>query len=204
MGKSTKTQHLRERMRPAAKQSKQQTLDSLQDAPQKEPDRAVDSDQKKHIVITEIGTQTKEDELALKVAFRLLPSKTAFSKMKSDLWFDGRQLSSITIGIPQSPLATNDFELTPVLNMKGIRAGSHTIKAEMCELWAEDEKRTITSKEVTIEYVPMKREDRLIKVPIVKSVAGNDLAIVSDSEKNIYREIEEDMKKEAVSRQDKY
>jgi hypothetical protein len=50
----------------------------------------------------------------------------------------------------------------------------------------------------------MKREDRLIKVPIVKSVAGNDLAIVSDSEKNIYREIEEDMKKEAVSRQDKY
>jgi hypothetical protein len=204
MGKSTKTQHLRERMRPAAKQSKQQTLDSLQDAPQKEPDRAVDSDQKKHIVITEIGTQTKEDELALKVAFRLLPSKTAFSKVKSDLWFDGQKISSVTVGIPQSPLATNDFELTPVLNMKGISAGSHTIKAEMCELWAEDEKRTSTSKEVTIEYVPMKREDRLIKVPIVKSIAGNDLAIVSDSEKNIYREIEEDMKKEAVSRQDKY
>jgi len=50
----------------------------------------------------------------------------------------------------------------------------------------------------------MKREDRLIKVPIVKNVAGIDIAIVSDSEKNIYREIEEDMKKEAVSRQDKY
>ena len=151
MGKSTKTQHLREKMRAAAKQSKQQTLDSLQDAPQKEPDRAVDSDQKKHIVITEIGTQTKEDELALKVAFRLLPSKTAFSKVKSDLWFDGQKISSVTVGIPQSPLATNDFELTPVLNMKGISAGSHAIKAEMCELWAENEKSTSTSKEVTIE-----------------------------------------------------
>jgi len=201
MGKSTKTQHLREKMRTAAKQSKQQTLDNLQDAPQK-PDKAAESDQEKHIVITEIGTQTKEDELALKIAFRLLPSKTAFSKVKSDLWFDGQQISSVTIGIPQSPLATNDFELAPVLDMKGIEAGPHTIKAEMHELWASDEKLTSTSKEVTIEYVPMKREDRLIRVPIVKSVAGTDLAIVSDTEKNIYRKIEEDMKKEAISRRD--
>jgi hypothetical protein len=202
MGKSTKTQHLREKMRAAAKQSKQRKLDSLQDAPQKEPPKADTSVPKRHIVITEIGTQTKEDELALRIAFRLLPSKTGFSKVKSDLWFDGQQISSVTIGIPQSPLATNDFELTPVLDMKGITGGPHTIKAEMYELWSSDEKLTNASKEVTIEYVPMKREDRMIRVPIVKSVAGTDLAIVSDSEKNIYREIEEDMKKETISRRD--
>jgi hypothetical protein len=202
MGKSTKTQHLREKMRAAAKQSKQQTLDSLQEAPQKESDKVVDSDQKKHIVITEIGIQTKEDELSLTIAFKLLPSKTAFSKVKSDLWFDRQQISSVIIGIPQSPLATNDFELAPVLNMKGIPAGPHTIRAEMYELWASQEKTTRTSKEVTVDYVPMKKEDRLIRVPIVKSVAGTDLAIISDSEKNIYREIEEDMKKEAISRRD--
>jgi hypothetical protein len=63
-------------------------------------------------------------------------------------------------------------------------------------------KNTNTSKEVTIEYVPLKREDRLIRVPIVKSVAGTDLVVVSDSEKNIYSEIEEDMKKEVISRRD--
>jgi hypothetical protein len=140
MGKSNKAQHLREKMRAAAKQSKQQTLDNLQGSLQKEPEEAADSDQKKRIVVTEIATQTEEDELSLEIAFRLFPSKTAFSKVKLDLSFDDQQLSSVTIGIPQGPLATNDFELKPVLDMKGITAGPHTIKAEMYEFWGSGEK----------------------------------------------------------------
>ncbi len=41
-------------------------------------------------------------------------------------------------------------------------------------------------------------------VPIIKSVAGADLAIVSNAERDIYREIDERMKKEAVSKRDKW
>ena len=84
--------------------------------------------------------------------------------------------------------------------MKGISSGSHLIKVEMYELWSSGEKLTCASKEVSVEYVPQSREDRLIKVPIVKSVAGADLAIVSDSEKDIYREIAENIKKELISK----
>jgi hypothetical protein len=203
MGKSTKTQRLREKMLAAAKQSKQTTLDSLPEVPKKESAKAVESEQKKQIVITEIDTVTKEDELALKVGFRLLPSKTAFSKIVADLYFDGQRLNSVRISIPQSPLAADDFELTPVLDMKGISAGSHIIKVEMYELWS-GEKLTCASKEVAVEYVPKSREDRLIKVPIVKSIAGTNLAVVSDSEKGIYREIEENMKKELISKRDEW
>jgi len=72
----------------------------------------------------------------------------------------------------------------------------------MYALWSSNEKLICTSKEATIEYVPLKREDRLVRVPIIKSVAGADLAIVSDSQKNIYREIEEEMKKESFSKRD--
>ena len=74
----------------------------------------------------------------------------------------------------------------------------------MYELWSLGEKLTITTKEVTIDYVSLRREDRLKKVPIVKSVAGADLGIVSDSEKSIYREMEENMKKDAISKRDKW
>ncbi len=88
--------------------------------------------------------------------------------------------------------------------MTGIRKGEHHLRVEMYELWSTSEKLTCTSKEVTIEYIPLKREDRLIKVPILKSVAGADLAIVSDAERNIYREIDEGMKKETVSRRDEW
>jgi len=204
MGKSTKTQRLREETRAAVKQSKQTTLDSLPKVPKKESAKTVESDHKKQIVITEIETVTKEDELALKVEFRLLPSRTAFSKITSELYFDGQKLKVVCISIPQSPLATDDFELTPVLDMKGINPGLHTIKVEMYELWPSGEKLTCTSKEVTVEYVPKSREDRLVKIPIVKSIAGTDLAIASDSEKSIYREIEESIKKELISKRDEW
>jgi hypothetical protein len=204
MGKSKKNQHLREEMLTAIEQSKQTTLGSFPDMPQKESARADESEQKKQIIITEIGTVTKEDELALEVRFRLLPSKTAFSKITSDLYFDEQKLNSACISIPQSPLATNDFELNPVLDMKGIAAGPHIIRVEMCELWSSGEKLTHASKEVAVNYVPINREDRLIKIPIVKSIAGTDLTVVLNSDKNIYREIEEIMKKESISKRDEW
>jgi hypothetical protein len=91
-----------------------------------------------------------------------------------------------------------------VLDMTGISEGQHALRVDMCELWGSDEKLKCTSKEVAFEYVSVKREDRLVKVPIVKSIAGADLAIVSESEKNIYREIEENIKEESISRRDEY
>src|SRR4030067_3728829 len=132
MGKARSTKNLRA--------SKQLTLDRLPNSPKKNSVDVNVSATKKQIIITEINTVTKEDELALNVGFRLLPSKTAFSKVRSTLWFDGQQISSVSITIPQSPLATDEFELHPVLDMKGINAGSHTIKVEMYELWSSGEK----------------------------------------------------------------
>ncbi len=184
------------------KASKQLTLDRLPSAPKKEPSKTTLQVQEKRIIITEIGTLTKEDELALKVGFKLVPSKTAFSRVKSDLWFDNQQISSVSIRIPQGPLAADDFELTPVLDMKGIPAGSHIIKVEMYELWSSGEKLSQATKEMTVDYVPQTRESRLVKVPILKSVAGTDLVVVSELEKDIYREIEKTMKKEHNSKRD--
>ncbi len=184
------------------KLSKQLTLDNLPDATKNEPAKATGHLQEKQITITEIGTQTKEDELALKVAFKLVPSKTAFSKVQSDLWFDNQRISSVSIRIPQGSLAADEFELTPVLDMKGIPAGSHSIKVEMYELWESVEKLSQATRKLTVDYVPLTREFRLVKVPIVKSVAGTGLVVVSESEKGIYYEIEKTTKKEYISKRD--
>jgi hypothetical protein len=48
----------------------------------------------------------------------------------------------------------------------------------------------------------LRREDRLIKIPIIKSVAGANLAIISDSDKSIYSENEDEIKKESESKRD--
>jgi hypothetical protein len=187
------------------KPSKQLTLDSLPPAPpQKEEAKSDQQKTEKRIIITETGVFTKEDELALKVGFKLFPSKSAFSRVQLDLWFDSQKITSVPVRIPQGALSADEFELTPVLDMKGIPAGAHIIKVEMFELWTSGEKLTQTAKEVTVDYLPLTRESRFVKVPSVKSVAGADLVVVSKSEKKLYRGIEETMKKENNSKRDSW
>jgi hypothetical protein len=186
------------------KSSKQKTLDSSIYSQKKIGIPKPSNAQKKQIIITEISSTTKEDELALKIDFKLLPSKTAFSKVQADLWFESQKISSVSIRVPQSPLAVDEFEFTPVLDMNGIPAGPHTIKVEMSELWSSAERLCQATKEVTIDYIPKTNQERLVKVPIVKSVAGADLEVVSESQKDVYREIGEAEKKELVSKRDQW
>ena len=123
------------------KPTKQLTLDSLPASPKNEPAPANTQKPEKQILITGIDTLTKEDELALKVGFKLLPSKTAFSKVQTDLWFDNQKISSVSIRIPQGALAADEFELTPMLDMKGIPAGVHTIRIGLYEFWSSSGER---------------------------------------------------------------
>ncbi|HIJ08438.1 TPA: hypothetical protein HA274_03740, partial [Candidatus Bathyarchaeota archaeon] len=167
-----------------------------------EPVREGAPQQKKQIEITEITSSTKDDELTLKVGFRLSPSRTSFSRVTADLHFDEKKIDSLNLRILQGLLATDEAEFSSTLDMTGIAEGEHVFRVKMYELWSSGEKLTSTSKETTIKYTPIKREDRLIEVPIVKRTAGADLEIVSDSEKNIYREIEKEMKEEQETRRD--
>ena len=205
MGKSAKILRLREKMRADIGHSKQTTLSNLPDTHKEEPARApIAPKQKKQIEITEINASTREDELALKVAFKLLPSRISFSRITSDLYFDKQKIDSLRLRILQGPLATNEAEFSSTLDMTGIAEGHHILRVEMYESWFSGEKLTSTSKEEAVEYVPLRREDRLVRVPIIKTAAGADLAIVSDSEKNIYREIEENLRKEEISKRDEW
>jgi hypothetical protein len=147
---------------------------------------------------------TKEDELELKISFKLFPSRLSFSKITADLYFDEQKLNSLLVRILQGPLATDESEFTSVFGMKGIAAGLHIVKVEMYELWSDGEKLSNATKQITIDYVPMKKEDRYIKIPTVKKVTGSDLVVVSDSEKDIYREIENESKRELASKRDEW
>ena len=187
-------------MRAEVKHSKQSTLDNTSEMRKTEPAKTPLPN--RQIEITEITTSSREGELILKAAFKLVPSRIAFSRVTAELYFDEQKIDSLRLRILQGPLATDESEFSSVLDMTGIEAGPHNLKIEMYELWEASEKLTCASKEVAIEYVPLKREDKVIRVPIIKSTAGADLTIISDVEKNIYREINEEMKKDSDSRQD--
>jgi hypothetical protein len=206
MSKLTKTGRLRDKALADVLHAKQATFDSLPTNHPSEhlPDRLVNIGQKKQIAITGLVYTVHEKELSLKISFRLSPSKTCFSKVWFVLYFEEKKLSSTCINIPQGPLSGNEFELSPVMDMKGISAGAYAVKVEIYEQWSTGEILTITSKEIQIPYVQVSRQKRFIKLPTVKSFAGTDLLVALDNEKGIYRNIEQGLKKEQVSKRDQW
>jgi hypothetical protein len=203
MGNFTKSQQRREKMKVDFNLAKQSKLDDLSfQFNTTRSKEAVKSS--KAIVITCITDIIKEDELALKIEFSLLPSKVLFSKISLDLYFQEQLIDSTSLHIYPSLLLGGSLEFPQFLDMKGITTGNYQIRVEMYEPWASGEKLNFTSKEITVQYVPQTRAERLVKFPTVKSVAGTDLTVVSSSTKDIYRKIEEDLKKEIISKRDEW
>ncbi len=203
MVKFSKNQQKREIIAIDVKQAKQSTLEDL--SFQFNIERTNEAVRPaKAIVINRITDTTKEDELDLKVEFRLLPSPASFSKVNLDLYFQESLLKSIPLRISQSALLGDNLEYLLALEMKGIVEGNYLIRVEMYEPWDSGEKLNFAFKEVEVHYVPQTREERLVKIPTVKSVAGADLTVVSSSARNIYREIEQDQKQEAISKRDEW
>ena len=137
----------------------------------------------KQIVINRIGTITKYDEMIITVEFKLIPSKTVFSKIKSTLWFDDQEVKSALIEIPQKFGFSDEFQLKSELDMRGINAGVHTIRVELNDLFS-----TVgVIKEEIIEYVPIDKTAGYRKIPLVKKIAGCDFVVISRSEMNKLR-----------------
>jgi hypothetical protein len=155
-------------------QHKQQKLDVFPSELQKEPPR-----KSKQIIISSLDSIPKYDEMALTVAFKLVPSKTVFSKVRSTLWFDGEEVKSDLIGIPQGFGSSDEFQLNYDLDMRGIATGAHTTKAELHDLFSP----CSAVKEETIDYVPLDKKAAYRKIPMVKKIAGEDFTIVSRSAK---------------------
>ncbi len=192
-------QRLRDKTLVDVKKSKQSTFDRL---PQRKISPA-SSQIQKSIVIAQLGHTIKEDELELSITFRLLPSKNVFSNLMLELFFDNDKLGPHLINIPPSQLLGDELEFPIMLDMKGITPGPHTIKAEIYELWNTNEKLTSTSKYVIVQYSPARKEDRYVKVPIVKKIDGAFRIILPD-EKQLYQELGKSQQQELNTKRDQW
>jgi len=154
----------------------------------------------KQITITQLAPTIKNyDELNVDTDFRLVPSKKDFSKIRYTIWFDGQKAYSDLIEIPQSLVASDAFEMKRILDLRGITPGNHTVKVELCDLFSP----SCASKEIAIEYKPLTKEERL-RIPTVKKTEGVDITIVSNDEKEVFREIRDTFRKEKISKRDNW
>ena len=158
----------------------------------------------KQISIKEMTSETGVDELTLTVAFKLAPSRVVFSKVKADLTFNGEPVHSVVLRVPQGALATDEFEYSSVLDMKGIPAGTYQLQTTLYEEDQYGKKRCAAIKQIAVDYVPQTRESRLVKIPSVKSVAGADIAVTTKTQVTILTEREDTLRKEQMSRRDRY
>jgi len=155
----------------------------------------------KQIKITQLVPTTRNyDELNVDADFRLAPSKKDFSKIRYTIWFDGQKAYSDLIEIPQSLIASDEFQMKRILDLRGMPPGIHTVKIELCDLFSP----SCASEETTIEYKPLTKEERFRIIPIVKKTEGVDISIVSNDEKEVFREIKDTLRKEQISKRDKW
>jgi len=155
----------------------------------------------KQITITQLDPTIKNyDELNVDTDFRLVPSKKDFSKIRYTIWFDGQKAYSDLIEIPQSLVASDEFEMKRILDLRGMTPGNHTVKVELCDLFSP----SCASKEIAIEYKPLTKEERFRRIPTVKKTEGVDITIVSNDEKEVFREIRDTFRKEQISKRDNW
>ncbi len=191
-----KKEQIREKILADIKESKQLTFDKLpkQETPQPTPKL------EKFIDIAQLSYSIKENELEFSIAFGLLPSKNCFSNLMLELYFDNNKLNTFRISVPPSKLLGNELEFPVTLDMTGICPSAHTIKVEMYEQWKK-EKLFSTSKYVIVQYSPTRREDRYVKVPIVRKIDGV-FRIILPEEKALYEQFEKSRRREIKNKRD--
>jgi hypothetical protein len=149
--------------------SRQLTLDNQKFSRTISPKATLAANDSRQIILIKTESSQSKNELVIKVAFALSPSKSVFPSIRCNLFFDGQQIKTNLVTIPQNQVATNDFELTPiVLDMKGLNAGFHTFRVDLSELLPLKNKVS-SSKEFTIEYVSALKAEKYVKLPVVKT-----------------------------------
>ncbi len=131
----------------------------------------------KSIIISELTSVVREDELRINVCFGLLPSRVHFSKVHFKLYFENQLLTSAVISVPQGSLVTDSFEFQVFWICMGVVEGQYLVRVEMFESW-QNEKLKFVSKESLVLYVPCDSASRLVRIQPFKSVAGNGLSVV--------------------------
>jgi hypothetical protein len=192
-----KKQRLRIKTQVDINKAKQATFDNLpktQETHESKPQKSI---------LLHLSHLIKENELNLSINFQLLPSRMHFSNLQLDLYFDNNKMNSYQIAIPPSRLLSDELEFPIALDMTGICQGEHIIKVDLAEKWETGEILTHASQYVVVAYSPVRREERYVKVPIVRKVEGAFRIIMPD-EKELYDKIEQGKRQEAASKRDTY
>ena len=155
---------------------------------------------KRQIILTKIYLENHVNESTLKVDFKLLPKKSFFSKIKSDLWFDKKRVQSVLFDIMHSFGSTDEFSLKVTLDPNGITPGLHLVKVEMKEVSSLNTKQIDVVKETMVDFEKQIKKSRLRKIQLVKKVECQGIVIISNKEKDIIGIIEANKKNDLLSK----
>ena len=155
----------------------------------------------KSVNIIDLNAVVKNDELIITARFKLAPSKRIFSRIKADLYFDGKLVKSFYLGIPYYFTRYNEFPLKAILSLEEINPGSHTVELKMLGLWPYA--GPSDCKEAVFEYQPLATAIKIREIPKIKTIEGPAIAVLTSESKKLYEEMRERWKKELIARRER-
>jgi hypothetical protein len=154
----------------------------------------------KSVSISDLNAVVKNDDLVITAKFKLAPSKRIFSRIKADLYFDGKLVKSFYLGIPYYFAQCNEFPLKAILSLEEINSGSHTVELKMLGLWPYA--GPPDCKEAVFEYQPLYTAIKIRGIPKIKTIEGPAIAVLTSESKKLYEEMRERWKKELIARRE--
>jgi hypothetical protein len=156
----------------------------------------------KELSITEFNTIIKKQKLTLDFKFKLAPSKRLFSRLRADLYFDGKCIKSLYVGIPYYLASKGEFPIRSILDLKQIIKGTHIVRVEISGLWSSAGPSDF--REVAIEYQPVVRKSAVRAYPTFSRIEVPNTMIIADDAKLLYENLRESWKRELTTRRDRY
>jgi len=155
----------------------------------------------KAVAITDLNAEIEKQDVVVRIRFKMASSKRVFSRIRIDLYFDGKSVKSLYAGIPYYYAQRKESSVLSIISLKHIAPGKHTLKVEVSGLWHLA--RSADSREVTFDYYPIVKERITRAVPVIKRIEGQGVAIVTDEAKRLYKHMREYRKRELATHRDK-
>ena len=147
----------------------------------------------KTVKITDLRTKISRHDLILHVDFRTISPKYKFSRIKVDIYFDGKCIKSFYPVVIHHSAHKNVLPIKSIISLTHVNYGRHVVRVDLTGLGSLAGLQD--SKKVAFDYHPGVKTPIVKEIPKVKKIEVPNVIIITEDMKKFYQQMRERRKK---------
>ena len=150
--------------------------------------------------ITDLRTKIRRHHLILHVDFRIVSPKYKFSRIKVDIYFDGKCIKSFYPVVIHHPAHKDVLPIKAIISLNHVDHGRHLVRVDLTGLGSLA--GLPDSKRVAFDYHPDVKTPIVEEIPEVKKIEAPSVILITAEMKKFYQQMRERRKKELLARRE--